>query len=283
MQLVKLMADENFDEYLAKLEELGLSPYEAKAYLGLIRGGEITAIQVSEISGVPKTRVYDVLMTLERKGFCQSHPGKVTKYLAISPEIALKGYLETMKQQLTETINRRVSTANFLMEKLKDIGGQYVRETPAAEYVWVLKDPNAIAASYADTARAAVSEIITLEKAPYAPSEVQYFATFEALEKGVKVRSIYQSDPESLNPKIIQLVKILHRKGGDIRFIENVPSKFALFDEKEVWLALEDPLSFRHDFVALVIKHLGAVRPFKELFERLYAEATPYEQMEKLF
>lgn len=277
------MAEEDYSEYLAKLEELGLSPYEAKAYLGLIRGGEITAIQVSEISGVPKTRVYDVLMTLERKGFCQSHPGKVTKYLAIAPEIALKGYLETLKQQLNETISRREMTANFLIEKLKDIGGHYAREATTGEYVWVIKDPNTIAASYADTARAAEVEILTLEKAPYAPSEVQYFATFEALEKGVKVRSIYQSDPESLSPKIIQLVKILHRKGGDIRFLDTVPSKFALFDNKEVWLALEDPLSLRRDFVALVIKHLGAVRPFKELFEKLYAEAIPYEQMEKLF
>ncbi|MGB9636524.1 MAG: TrmB family transcriptional regulator [Thermoplasmata archaeon] len=277
------MAEDEYAEYLAKLEELGLSPYEAKAYLGLIRGGEITAIQVSEISGVPKTRVYDILMTLERKGFCQSHPGKVTKYLAIAPEIALKGYIETMKQQLNETINRRVTTANFLMEKLKNIGSELVREATSSEFVWVLKDPNTIAASYADTARGAELEIITLEKAPYAPSEVQYFATFEALEKGVKVRSIYQSDPESLNPKIIQLVKILHRKGGDIRFIENVPCKFALFDNKEVWLALQDPLSLRRDFVALVIKHLGAVKPFKELFDRLYADAIPYENMEKLF
>jgi len=277
------MAEEDYSEYLAKLEELGLSPYEAKAYLGLVRGGEITAIQVSEISGVPKTRVYDVLMTLERKGFCQSHPGKVTKYLAVAPEIALKGYLETMKQQLTETIARKESTANFLIEKLKQIGGQYAKEAQTGEYVWVIKDPNVIAASYADTARAAEVEILTLEKAPYAPSEVQYFATFEALEKGVKVRSIYQSDPESLNSKIIQLVKILHRKGGDIRFIDNVPSKFAIFDDKEVWLALEDPLSLRRDFVALVIKHLGAVRPFKALFERLYAEARPYEEMERLF
>jgi len=43
------------------LRKLGLTEYEAKAYAALVGMGEASAREVHELSGVPRTRIYDIL------------------------------------------------------------------------------------------------------------------------------------------------------------------------------------------------------------------------------
>ena len=49
---------------LEELTRLGLTIYEAKAYLALIRRGSSTAAEVARLAGVPRQRIYDVLASL---------------------------------------------------------------------------------------------------------------------------------------------------------------------------------------------------------------------------
>lgn len=50
------------------LQRLGFGDYEARAYLGLLRGGEMSGYELARASGVPRPNVYDVLPRLEEKG-----------------------------------------------------------------------------------------------------------------------------------------------------------------------------------------------------------------------
>ena len=49
-------------------ERFGLNTYEAKAYLSLLKGAR-SPKEVSSASGIPISRVYDVLKGLSEKGF----------------------------------------------------------------------------------------------------------------------------------------------------------------------------------------------------------------------
>ncbi|MHC3128585.1 MAG: hypothetical protein IBV52_00705 [Candidatus Bathyarchaeota archaeon] len=50
-----------------KLQKVGLTEYEAKAYVGLLSDHLSTATKLSEKSGVPRTRIYGVLESLTQK------------------------------------------------------------------------------------------------------------------------------------------------------------------------------------------------------------------------
>lgn len=50
-----------------KLKRVGLTEYEAKAYLALLNAHLSTATQISEKSGVPRTKIYAVLESLEKQ------------------------------------------------------------------------------------------------------------------------------------------------------------------------------------------------------------------------
>ena len=85
--------------------QLGLTQYEAKTYATLVGMGEATAREVNEISGVPRTRIYDVLRDLERKGFVEFSDGSPTYYRAVDPDQVMK----RLRDELVESIDRSVN------------------------------------------------------------------------------------------------------------------------------------------------------------------------------
>ena len=74
-------------ELLAKLKlDLKLNIYEVKVWTVLLSRGIATAGELADLSGVPRSRCYDVLESLEKKGFIIMKIGKPIKYIAIQPE-----------------------------------------------------------------------------------------------------------------------------------------------------------------------------------------------------
>ena len=67
------------------LKFFGLSDYEAKALATLIAKGVLSAKEVAELSGIPRTSVYDVMNSLKAKGFVEEF-GRPVKFRAISNE-----------------------------------------------------------------------------------------------------------------------------------------------------------------------------------------------------
>ena len=83
------------DKTRKSLDKIGLTSYEIRTFTSLLKGGELTASDLSQKSGVPYSKIYEVLGTLEEKGWVGSDDSRPTKYLAKSPSTAL----ETTKQK----------------------------------------------------------------------------------------------------------------------------------------------------------------------------------------
>src|SRR3990167_6061804 len=66
-------------------EYFDLNIYETKVWIALLTKGIASAGEVAEISGVPRSRTYDVLESLEKRGFAMIRIGKPVKYLAVKP------------------------------------------------------------------------------------------------------------------------------------------------------------------------------------------------------
>ena len=75
---------------LEALRELGLTEYEARAYLALVAHGELTAREVSQASGVPYSKIYGVLEGLRERGWVGFKPGRPKLYFARPPSEAVR-------------------------------------------------------------------------------------------------------------------------------------------------------------------------------------------------
>jgi len=98
-------------KFLTKLKEFGLNSYESKVWAALLSRGVSTAGELSDIANVPRSRSYDVLESLEKKGFVVMKVGKPIKYLAVPPAEAIDRVKKRVKLQAEEDEN--------LLEELK--------------------------------------------------------------------------------------------------------------------------------------------------------------------
>ena len=124
---------------LKALKELGLTEYEVRAYVALVDGSQMSATDISSKSGVPFSRVYDVLGRLEDKGFIQIQRGRPTLYTGKAPTEVV----HLVRLALEEKIEK---SSKIVVEELQP---RFERETPATTRdVWLLHGrPNIIAKS----------------------------------------------------------------------------------------------------------------------------------------
>src|SRR5215207_4075915 len=68
------------------LQRIGLSKYEADAYVALLADGPLTGYELGKRSNVPLSKSYEVLERLARRGLALVQPGDPPRYLAERPE-----------------------------------------------------------------------------------------------------------------------------------------------------------------------------------------------------
>ena len=92
------------EEFLSRLRKIfDLNLYEARVWTALLSRGVSTAGELSNISDVPRSRTYDILESLEKKGFIVMKIGKPIKFVALKPEEVV----ERVKRNLVVDANEK--------------------------------------------------------------------------------------------------------------------------------------------------------------------------------
>lgn len=100
-------------ELVKKIKEhFSLNIYETKVWLALLSKGIASAGEVAELSGVPRSRTYDVLESLEKQGFAMAKLGKPVKYIAVKP----MAVVEKLKNNTLKRAEEKVSYLAKLRE-----------------------------------------------------------------------------------------------------------------------------------------------------------------------
>ena len=95
----------NDTETIKKVRLFGLNSYEAKIWSALLSRGVSTAGELSDIANVPRSRSYDVLESLEKKGFVEAKQSKPIKYTPVQP----KDVLEKVKSKIKRDRDNYIS------------------------------------------------------------------------------------------------------------------------------------------------------------------------------
>jgi len=93
-------------------EYFNLNIYETKVWLALLSRGIASAGEIAELSGVPRSRTYDVLESLEKEGFAIAKLGKPVKYIAVKPTTVI----EKLKTNTLSRANENVKMLSNLKE-----------------------------------------------------------------------------------------------------------------------------------------------------------------------
>ncbi len=109
--------EDAFEEYkklVDSLQKLGLSMYEARAFLALVVLGVGSAEVVAQTAKIPRTSAYKVLESLEDKGFVVSMEGR--------PKVYKPMELKEIKEKIVEEVNELFDKLEFIQEFLMEKG-----------------------------------------------------------------------------------------------------------------------------------------------------------------
>jgi sugar-specific transcriptional regulator TrmB len=261
----------------APLLNLGLTGYEATAYVALTRRGRATGAEVARLAGLPRQRIYDVLDALVGRGLATVEPGRPAYYTAVAPDQAIPALLAAHREALDQLEQDAAAAITTLTPAYRD--GR--RENDPLSYIEVLREPAAVAARFAELEATVEHEILVFTKPPYAIEPGANVAGLQLLARGVEARSVYERTIYD-DEKQVEAVSSFIAAGEKARVVDELPLKLALFDERIALFTLENPVAGEPEFTIMIIEHPALARLLKHAFDRIWergedfrAHATP--------
>jgi sugar-specific transcriptional regulator TrmB len=262
---------------LQRLQRLGLTSYEARAYLALLRRDSSTAAETARLAGLPRQRVYDVLSSLVEKGLASTKPGKAVKYSATPPGQALESLLARHRQELSEMERETASMVQSLTSAY--LAGR--EHTDPLEYIEVLRDRRAINERFAELEAGIKDEILVFTKPPYATPVFEHDEGLEVVSSHV-ARSVYEFSAFD-DPRSAEAIRRYIEAGEQARFVGELPLKLVIIDERIVMFGIEDPVAGSSILTMIVVDHPSLARLLKIAFEAVWETGLTFDEASERF
>jgi sugar-specific transcriptional regulator TrmB len=215
-----------------------LNVYETKVWLALIGKGSASAGEIAEISGVPRSRTYDVLETLEKKGFAIVKLGKPVKYLGVKPRMILEKLRNNVK---TEADERILSLSNIReteeFAQLEEIYKGGIEPIKREDISAAIKGRSNISNYLREIIREAKKEVLICTNVKDILLKTKLFQqTFEVLKKSnIKIRLCLSGEEALIKKAEIEF-------GIKVKKID-IDAKFFIIDRSEILFYLSKPES----------------------------------------
>ncbi len=220
------------EEFLNKLRQyFGLNLYEVRIWTALLSRGISTAGELSDIGNVPRSRAYDVLESLEKKGFVVMKLGKPIKYLAVEP----KEVVERVKKYLVNHANDKVKKLDELkstdvLQELNSLHKQGIEFVEPTDLSGAIRGRHNVYTHLETMIKNAQKNItiMTTSKGVLRKIEALKPELERLAKKGVKIRIAAPITKENL-PVVQSISKI-----AEVKHNKNINSRFVIVDNKEL-------------------------------------------------
>jgi len=226
------------EEFLSKLRTyFALNLYEVKIWTALLSRGVATAGELSDIGNVPRSRSYDVLESLEKKGFVVMKLGKPIKYIAVNPTEVVERVKKHMKMVADRRIKRLDEIRNSeIIGELKTLHTQGIELVDPADLSGSLRGRHNLY-NHLDlmikNAEKSVT-IMTTSQGLLRKIEGLRQTLEKAKKKGVKIRIAAPITKEAKST-LAEVANIADVRHSDIK------GRFCIVDGKEVmFMVLDD-------------------------------------------
>lgn len=226
-------------EFLTKLKDFGLNSYEAAIWTALLSRGVSTAGELSDIANVPRSRSYDILESLEKKGFIIMKVGKPIKYLAVPPEEVI----ERVKKRIRGDAERQAGVLeevrqSEVLSELTRLHNNGVEMVDPSEITTSLKGRENIHSQIETLIKGAQNEVVIVTSPEGAERKFQALQRHikKASQRGVTFRfGIAGKVGDDLNQLLSEY--------GEVRASDNLQGRFVLVDNKHLLFMLMDDAS----------------------------------------
>lgn len=273
------MSIEQQEQLTQAFTKLGLSLYQAKVYSALASLGPSGVAEIQHTSGVPRTKIYEILEQLLAIGAVEFQSGRPVLYNALSPNVLV----DRMR-------NTYLSAADDATRLLAEM--QQTAKSTTEDVVWTVRGMTAVRRKAALTITSAKERIIMVEQYPLKLMLTTSSILKSMLQKKVKVRAVcilkegQRADDKLRNEGFIEFRKLTNISNivglsDDVtvafqKMIIAILSKkscLIIVDDQEAFLFLPD---FNDDSksVGLTLKIPGLPMMQRILFEQIVEQGS---------
>ncbi len=267
------------EEFLSNLRRaFSLNLYEVKLWTALLSRGISTAGELSDIADVPRSRTYDVLESLERKGFVIVKPEKPIKYMAISPEEVLSRVQKRMAEKAEEKANRLVQLQDSeVLAELNALFKQGIEPMHATDFSGALKGRHNLYDHLSLLIKEAQESvfIVTTEDGIILKSRALRSLLEKTKERGVKI-TIVAPETDKTRDILAELKGIVTvRKAKDIR------ARFCIVDEHQLLFMMLDDKDVHPTYdLGMWINTPFLGKAIQQMADQAWENSTPVEPMQ---
>ena len=259
--------------------KLGLSLYQAKIYSALAALGPAGIAEIQHVSGVPRTKIYEILEQLVTMGAVEFQSGRPVIYNALSPAVLV----DRMR-------NTYLTAADDATRLLAEI--QQTEKNTNEDLVWVVRGPIATRRKIALTIASAKKSIIMVEQYPVVLMPTALPVIKSMIQKNIKARVVcILKEGQHLDDRLKAEELIEFRKATNMFSVtdsdDDISKAFhnivlAIFSRKACLTIVDDQEAFVYwpdkfdnsKSMGLTIKIPGLPMIQRILFERLMSEGT---------
>jgi len=259
------------DEFLSRLRKIfDLNLYEVKVWTALLSRGTSTAGELSNISDVPRSRTYDILESLEKKGFIVMKLGKPIKFIALKPEEVV----ERVKKNLIKYAQERTKRLETLKddEVLEELNGLFtkgIKFVEPSELSGSLKGRQNLYNHLDMMIRDAEKTVTIVTTAEGLNRKLE--ALMPVLEKSKK-RGIKIRIAAPINNNNIKVAREL-KKVAEVRNMENIRARFTIIDSNQIMFMLLDDEKFHPNYdIGVWINTEFFASALEQMFELAWKE-----------
>lgn len=248
-------------ELLKKIKDFGLNSYEAKIWTALLSRGVSSAGELSDISNVPRSRTYDVLESLEKKGFVMMKLGKPIKYMAIPPTEVI----DVIKKKIREDSLKQESSMDELkksdvLEQLTELHSNGIEMIEPTELVGMIKNRDNIYDYLESIIKKAEKSVYIMTSAEGMIRKIQHMEKTlkKVADKGVDIKILvpHNKETEKLEKELKGIVEMKNCVEIKSRFIlvDDVKLLFFITNDKDVHPSYDVAIWVETSFFAESIK-----------------------------
>lgn len=265
------------DEFLSRLRKIfGLNLYEVKVWIALLSRGVSTAGELSDISDVPRSRTYDILESLEKKGFVVMKLGKPIKFIALKPvEVVERVKRNVMRNAQNSAKRLNELKGSDVLNELSSLHSQGITYIEPTDLSGAIRGRHNLYDHLDMMIRNANKEvtIVTSEDGLSRKLESLKPAMEKAKRKGVSIKIA-----APITTKNYKIAKELSRL-ADIRD-SKVKARFTLADSKEMmFMILNDKEVHPNYDVGVWITSPFFVSAMKQVFDTSWKSMKPVNKI----
>ncbi len=267
------------EEFLNKLRRFfSLNLYEVKIWAALLSRGVSTAGELSDIANVPRSRSYDVLESLEKKGFVVMKLGKPIKYLAVPPSEVVERVKKNMKKDADEKVKKLDELKDTeLLNELNSLHSQGVELVEPTDLSGSLRGRHNLYNHLELTIRNAEDSVVIMTTTKGLMRKIEGLkSTFQKIKKrGVKIR---------IAAPITKETKETVEDIGEVSEIRHTDSKarFTVVDGKEIIFMVTDDSEIHPTYdIGIWVNTPFFANAMSELFDLAWKGMKPAEKVLK--